>query len=57
MNYKSKTDPKARSTATDTPAPAGQKPDTQLSDAALDKVVGGASTSGYIKANGRVRLT
>jgi hypothetical protein len=43
MNDKSQTDPKARPTATDAPTPAGQKDDTQLSDAALDKVVGGAA--------------
>ena len=43
MIDKSKADPKARPTATDTPDPASQKPDTELSDAALDKVVGGAA--------------
>jgi hypothetical protein len=45
MTDKSKADRKARPSATDAPAPAGQKDDTQLSDAALDKVVGGADFS------------
>jgi hypothetical protein len=43
MTDKSNADPKARPTAIDRPAPASQKPDAHLSDAALDKVVGGAA--------------
>jgi hypothetical protein len=43
MIDESKTEPKARPTATDRPAPASKQDDTELSDVALDKVVGGAA--------------
>ena len=50
MTEKSKTDPKARSITPDTLTRAGDKDDTQLSDAALDKVVGGdARVSGELE--------
>jgi hypothetical protein len=51
MIDKSKADPKARPTATDTPDPAGPKPDTELSDAALDKVVGGSTNLSSSRSN------
>ena len=51
MKNFSETDPKARPTAPDRPAPAGQNPDTQLSDAALNKVVGGVTNFHSSKSN------
>ena len=51
MKNFSETDPEARPTAPDTPPQAGQKQDTQLSDAALDKVAGGATNFNSSKSN------